>query len=92
MSTPVSEIDLPFTLQLRDWALHNIDRGIPPAPLARAMVEQGFDARLAETLVHAFWAARASGAPIPEHGFSKARLAAARYVPGAPRLAPGHTL
>lgn len=91
MSKPVSEIDLPFTLQLRDWALHNIDRGIPPAPLARAMVEQGFDARLAEALVHAFWAARASGAPIPEHGFSKARLAAARYVPDAPRLAPGHT-
>jgi prolyl 4-hydroxylase len=92
VSLPVTEIDLPFTPQLRDWALHNIDRGIPPAPLARAMVEQGFDARLAEALVGAFWAARAQGAAIPEHGFSKAQLAAARYVPDAPRLGPGHTL
>ena len=92
MSEAVSVIDLPFTPQLRDWALHNIDRGIPPAPLARAMVEQGFDARLAETLIHAFWAARAGGAPLPEHGFSAAQLAALRYVPDAPRIGPGHAL
>jgi prolyl 4-hydroxylase len=85
-------IDLPFTPQLRDWALHNIDRGIPPAPLARAMAGQGFDARLAEALIHAFWAARAGGAPIPEHGFGAAQLQALRYVPDAPRIGPGHTL
>jgi prolyl 4-hydroxylase len=92
VSQSADGIDLPFTPQLRDWALRNIDRGIPPAPLARAMVEQGFDARLAETLVQAFWAARASGAMIPEHGFSKAQLAASCYVPDAPRPGPGHTL
>ena len=92
MSRADSEIDLPFTPQLRDWALHNIDRGIPPAPLARAMVEQGFDARLAEALVQAFWAARATGAAIPEHGFSKAQLAASRYVADAPGIGPGHML
>jgi prolyl 4-hydroxylase len=84
--------DLAFTPQLRDWALHNIDRGIPPAPLARAMVAQGFDARLADTLIHAFWMARATGAPIPEHGFTVAQVAAARYVPDAPRIGQGHTL
>jgi prolyl 4-hydroxylase len=84
--------DLPFTPQLRDWALHNIDRGIPPAPLARAMVEQGFDARLADALIHAFWMARATGAAIPQHGFTAAQLAAARYAPDAPRIGPGHTL
>ena len=83
---------LPFTAQLRDWALHNIDRGIPPAPLARAMVEQGFDARLADTLIHAFWMARATGAAIPQRGFTAEQLAAARYVPDAPRIGPDHTL
>lgn len=89
MSALESQAGLPFTPQLRDWALHNIDRGIPPAPLARAMVEQGFDARVADALIHAFWAARATGAPVPEHGFSKDQLAAARYVPDAPRIGNG---
>ncbi|WP_051971601.1 2OG-Fe(II) oxygenase [Massilia sp. 9096] len=84
--------DVPFSAQLRDWALHNIDRGIPPAPLARAMVEQGFDARLADALIHAFWMARATGAAIPERGFTAAQVAAARYVPDAPRIGPGQTL
>ena len=84
--------DLPFSAQLRDWALHNIDRGIPPAPLARAMVEQGFDARLADALIHAFWMARATGATLPQHGFTAAQLAASRYAPDAPRIGPGHTL
>jgi prolyl 4-hydroxylase len=78
--------DLPFSAQLRDWALHNIDRGIPPAPLARAMVEQGFDARLADALVQAFWMMRATGAAMPEHGFTAAQVAAARYAPDAPRI------
>lgn len=92
MSPSPADIDLPFTPQLRDWALHNIDRGIPPAPLARAMVEQGFDGRLAEAMTQAFWAARAAGGPVPEHGFSRDQLVAARYVADTPRLGPGHTL
>lgn len=92
MSRSEAQVDLPFTPQLRDWALHNIDRGIPPAPLARAMAEQGFDGRLAEAMIGAFWAMRATGSPVPEHGFSKEQLAAARYVPDAPRIAGGHAL
>jgi prolyl 4-hydroxylase len=92
VSTVETQVDVPFSAQLRDWALHNIDRGIPPAPLARAMVEQGFDARLADALIHAFWMARATGAPLPARGFSAAQLAASRYAPDASRLGPGHTL
>jgi prolyl 4-hydroxylase len=92
VSQPADPTALPFTAQVRDWALHNIDRGIPPAPLARAMVGQGFDARLADALVHAFWMARATGAALPEHGFTAEQLAASRYVADAPRLGQGHTL
>jgi prolyl 4-hydroxylase len=92
VSTPANLVDLPFSAQLRDWALHNIERGIPPAPLARAMVEQGFDARLADALVHAFWMARATGAAIPERGFTAAQLAESRYAPDAPRIGAGHVL
>nr|WP_307727930.1 2OG-Fe(II) oxygenase [Massilia terrae] len=59
--------------------MHNIDRGIPPAPLARAMVAQGFDARLAAALADTFWSMRARGAGIPASGFSSEQLADAAY-------------
>jgi prolyl 4-hydroxylase len=83
---------LPFTPQLRDWALHNIDRGVPPAALVRAMVEQGFDARLAATLVNTFWAMRAIGEAIPGGGFSAAQVAAAAYRYQPSRLGQAHEL
>jgi prolyl 4-hydroxylase len=85
-------IALPFTAQVRDWALHNIDRGIPPAPLARAMAEQGFDAALADALIHALWAARAAGRPIPAGGFTHAEVAAGRYASAAPRIGAANTM
>lgn len=95
----MSAIDLPFTPQLRDWALHNIDRGIPPAPLARAMVGQGFDARLAAALANTFWAMRARGAELPASGFTSAQLADAAYRYEEPcfaganlRMAEGRTV
>jgi prolyl 4-hydroxylase len=80
------DVALPFTQQVRDWALHNIDRGIPPAPLARAMVDQGFEARLASILADTFWALRSRGLAIPERGFSRAQLDGAAYRYGESRI------
>jgi prolyl 4-hydroxylase len=85
-----NDIALPFTLQLREWALHNIDRGIPPAPLARAMVGQGFDERLAAALAGTFWAARSRGDAIPEGGFSAAQVTGAAYGHEPQRLNLAH--
>jgi prolyl 4-hydroxylase len=85
-----NDIALPFTPQLREWALHNIDRGIPPAPLARAMVGQGFDERLAAALAGTFWAARSRGDAIPEGGFSAAQVAGAAYRHEPQRLNLAH--
>jgi prolyl 4-hydroxylase len=80
------DIALPFTPQLREWALHNIDRGIPPEPLARAMAGQGFDERVAAALAGTFWAARSRGDAIPENGFSAAQVARAVYRHAPQRL------
>jgi prolyl 4-hydroxylase len=83
---------LHFTPQLRDWLLHNIDRGIPPAPLARNMVEQGFEAGLADALAHSFWAARATGTALPEDALEPNHIQAARYRYEPLRLAQGNTI
>lgn len=83
---------LQFTPQLRDWITHNIDRGIPPAPLVRDMVGQGFDVNVADALVHTIWSARATGAPIPEQTLGPEQVAAAtfRYEPS--RLGAANTI
>lgn len=75
-----------FQPGLRDWLLHNLDRGIPPAPLARAMCEQGFDPGVAADLVNVFWFARATGVEPPAEWVDPEQVAAARYVPENPRL------
>jgi prolyl 4-hydroxylase len=81
-----------FTPELRDWILHNVDRGIPPGPLARNMAEQGFDLRAAEALVGVMWAARADGAPVPEGPIEISQAQAAGYRHEPSRLAAGTTI
>src|SRR4051812_1727350 len=78
-----------FTPQLRDWVLHNVDRGVPPGPLARSLVEQGFDAHAAGAVVETLWSARACGTPLPQDAIEAADALAARYRHEAPRLAGG---
>ncbi|HAT29549.1 MAG TPA: 2-oxoglutarate-dependent dioxygenase [Janthinobacterium sp.] len=78
--------------QLKQWLLHNIDRGIPPAPLARGMVEQGFDAGVAAALAHTVWAARAIGAAVPDEAIDAEQIAAAVYRREASRLSPANTI
>jgi prolyl 4-hydroxylase len=79
-----------FTPELRDWLLHNLDRGVPPAPLARALREQGLNSTLADDLALVFWHARAMGIAPPAEFVSPEQLAAARYRHAAPRLAIGN--
>lgn len=81
-----------FTPELKHWIVHNIDRGIPPAPLVRNMVEQGFDAQVAASLVHTVWAARATGAALPEDAVDDEQAAAARYRPQPSRLMAGNRI
>ncbi|HZV63325.1 MAG TPA: 2OG-Fe(II) oxygenase [Telluria sp.] len=84
------EQQLQFTPQIRDWIVNNLDRGIPPAPLVRNMIGHGFDPAVAEALIHTFWFARATGAPLPEQALSPAQIAAATYRYEPSRLAADH--
>ena len=68
-----------FKPQLKEWILHNIDRGIPPSPLVQNMVEQGFDAQIADQLVRTIWSARAMGTPIPDEAIDPEQIEAAQY-------------
>lgn len=79
-----------FQPELRDWLLHNLDRGIPPAPLVRTMGEQGFDAAVAGDLVLAFWHARAMGIAPPVDVVEPEQVLAARYRHEPQRLRIGH--
>lgn len=81
-----------FTPELKHWIVHNIDRGIPPAPLVRDMVAQGFDAQVAGSLVYTVWSARASGAALPDDGVDAEQIAAARYRQQASRLMAGNQI
>lgn len=78
-----------FRPELRDWLLHNLDRGIPPAPLVRTMCEQGFDPAVADDLVLAFWHARATGSAPPAEFVEPEQVSAARYRAEAPRIRIG---
>jgi len=78
-----------FTRELRDWVLHNVDRGVPPGPLARNLAEQGFDLQAAAAVVETLWSARACGKPLPQDGVDAGEVQAARYRQEAPRLAAG---
>src|SRR5471030_1210626 len=81
-----------YTPELKHWMVHNIDRGIPPAPLVRSMIEQGFDAQVAGSLVQTVWAARASGATLPDDGVDAEQIAAARYRQQPSRLMAGNQI
>lgn len=81
-----------FTPQLRDWVLQNVDRGVPPGPLARNLAEQGFDAQAAATVVQTLWAARAQGVPVPDQAITPTQAQAARYRYEPPRLAAGNVI
>jgi prolyl 4-hydroxylase len=81
-----------FTPQLKDWILHNIDRGIPPTPLVSNMVEQGFDPQIAGPLVRTVWSARATGAPIPDGAIETDQIDAAAYRHEPSRLSASNTI
>src|SRR5471032_764917 len=81
-----------FTPELKHWIVHNIDRGIPPAPLVRDMVAQGFDVQVAGSLVYTVWAARAAGTTLPDDGVDAEQIAAARYRQQASRLMAGNQI
>jgi len=79
-----------FKPELRDWLLHNLDRGIPPAPLMRIMCEQGFDAATAGDLVLVFWWSRAMGIAPPADCIEPEQVAAARYRYEPQRIRSGN--
>jgi prolyl 4-hydroxylase len=81
-----------FTAELRDWVLQNVDRGVPPGPLARNLAQQGFDAQAAATVVDTLWAARAQGLPLPADAITPQQAQAARYRAGPSRLPEGNLL
>jgi prolyl 4-hydroxylase len=81
-----------FQPELRDWILHNIDRGIPPAPLVRSMLEQGFEYATAKALVNTLWAARAGGLPMPTDSIGPEQIAAAAYRYEDSRLPSGNAI
>lgn len=87
MSAPPARI--PFTPQLRDWIVDHVDRGVPPGALVRRLVEQGCTAQAADAWVTTFWAARATGASLPDEAVDVAQANAARYRHEPSRLAPG---
>jgi prolyl 4-hydroxylase len=81
-----------FTPQLRDWVLHNVDRGVPPGPLARDLAQQGFDAAAAAVVVETLWAARACNTPLPESAIDPEQARAARFRHDGWRLPAGNTI
>jgi prolyl 4-hydroxylase len=87
MQTPIR-----ITPQLRDWLSHNLMRGVPPAPLARAMAAQGFDPAAAATIAGVFWAAVVGGAALPGLTLDADQVADAAYRMPPSRLAATSTL
>lgn len=81
-----------FTPQLRDWVLHNVDRGVPPGPLARDLAQQGFDPAAAASVVETLWAARARGTPVPDRAIEPAHVQAARFRHDGWRLPAGNVI
>lgn len=81
-----------FTSQLRDWVLENVDRGVPPGPLARHLAQEGFDPQSAVTVVETLWAARSQGLPLPDQAIAPEQARAARYRSEPWRLAAGNVI
>lgn len=55
-----------FPPELKDWLVHNIQRGAPAEALVDAMKEQGFQQTIAVALVDAFTSAARNGRPFPD--------------------------
>jgi prolyl 4-hydroxylase len=86
-----SSASIAFTPQLRAWIVEHVDRGVPPAALVRSLVEDGLAARTAEALVATLWAARATGASLPD-AIDARQAEAARFRHEAPRLPAGNSI
>lgn len=86
------QAQLQFTPQLRGWIVHNIDRGIPPAPLVRGLIGQGFDPQVAGALVETFWSARSRGATLPGQTIGPEQIEAAAYRYQPSRLGSAQTI
>jgi prolyl 4-hydroxylase len=54
-----------FSSELKDWIVHNLQRGCVPDVLVHSMQAQGFDAPVAQAMVAAFAAALARGEAPP---------------------------
>lgn len=87
MQTPIH-----ITPQLRDWLSYNLKRGVPPAPLARAMAAQGVDPAAAVTIAGVYWAAVAGGAALPGLTLDAGQVADAAYRLQPSRLPAANTL
>ncbi len=77
-----------FTPGLKDWILHNLDRGCGAADIVAAMIQQKFDPKIAAALVQAFIDARLNGTPMPNDGLTL-ELEETQYQYETPRIAPG---
>jgi len=86
-----------FSEELRNWILHNLERGCQPAQLIESMVAQRFDPGIAREIIAAFVRARAAGIEPPrdtvtlaENAESAESALAYRYEPT--RIASGTRL
>src|ERR1700722_14833708 len=60
-------ITVALSTGLRNWITDNLQRGNSPTAMIETLVGQKFEPRIARGLVDAFFSARPSGAPPPEH-------------------------
>ena len=84
-------ITIKLSPELKDWILHNLNRGCAPADLIRSMVNEKFEPRIAQGLIEAFVRARNIGANLPEDAVTL-ELPPPEYQYEAPRLSPGNLI
>ncbi len=77
-----------FSPEIRDWILHNLDRGCAGADLVESMISHNFEPAIARGLVDAFMRARREGAAPPQEAVMIEDVVA-EYRYEASRLAPG---
>lgn len=80
-----------FSPELRQWILHNLDRGCAAEDVMAGMVQHRFDPAVARLLVQAFVAARRQGVAPPEHCI-EVDGADETYRYETPRLAAGSVI
>ena len=80
-----------FSLELRTWILHNLDRGCSPQDLVDSMVAQKFEPKIAQEIIAAFSLARREGIEPPVDAIEvESELDEYRYEPS--RLATGSVI